>query len=70
MIIRHKRFLDVCFEVSDEGSNGVTGWWINMGYTKSWYIERALIQIDNVRDWEKCLDPHIRCLRNARWKSL
>lgn len=73
MIIRHKRFLDVCFETTGDLGNYKTGKWINMGYTKSWYLPSPMdsFEIEDRKDWEKCTNPtQVRCLRNGDWVPL
>lgn len=74
MIIRHKRAMDVCFEVVHRYTpwNKYKGRWINMGYKKSWYLEaqNRTIKIEDLTEWEKCLDPYTECLRQAQWRSL
>jgi hypothetical protein len=74
MIIRHKRFLDVCFEVVKVYPqwNKYRGHWINMGYVKSWYLDHILrtIKIEDLSDWEKCMNTEVDCLRYTAWRSL
>lgn len=72
MIIRHKRFFDVCFEIKGEIGRWKHGNWINMGYVKSWYLNNKSedLWLENGTDWELCLEPHLKCLRYAKWKAL
>lgn len=75
MIIRHKRFLDVCFQTTSETFQEYghyLGRWVNMGYTKSWYLPTSpqWIQIRNKQNWEKCTDSKVDCLRYTTWELL
>jgi hypothetical protein len=71
MIIRHKRFLDVCFEVQYTLLGKLRGKWINMGYVKSWYLPTPpqVISI-NAIEWEQCTTPGVKCLRYGTWVQL
>lgn len=74
MIIRHKRFLDVCFEVHQASYEDLwaKGFWLNMGYTKSWYLPIEYDFIDGIirKDWEQCTTPEVKCLRYGTWVPL
>jgi len=72
MIIRHKKFLDICFHSNFLAFNTHHGRWVNMGYTKSWYLpgEKIFLTIQDPKDWEKCLEPAAKCLRYAKWAPL
>lgn len=74
MIIRHKRFMDVCFYVSDCKFDFlyIEGYWINMGYVKSWFIDKQLVYgtVENKADWEVCTGPDLPCLRYQTWEPL
>ena len=82
MIIRHKSFKDVCFETTLKiehrhfhiGLYAMTafGKWMNMGYEQSWYLpcEEQKIDIHTSAEWEKCTEPHAKCLRYAIWEPL
>lgn len=74
MIIRHKRFMDICFEPSIVyySTGQIMGKWINMGYIKSWYLDNKITSlfIDNKKDWEKCTDTEVDCLRYTTWEPL
>lgn len=74
MIIKHKKFLDICFETFTGAPEGFFGQWVNMGYTKSWYIpvKPQWLSIKDKNDWEK-LDETIalpKCLRYGKWIPL
>jgi hypothetical protein len=72
MIIRHKRFLDVCFEVFTGLEDRAVGKWINMGYVNSFYlpVKSEIIEIKNKAEWEKCTTPNVKCLRYGTWVPL
>jgi len=72
VIIRHKRFLDVCFEVElvYYSTGQIMGKWLNMGFVESWYLKRGSIFLSDAREWEKCLEPDAKCLRYAKWGPL
>lgn len=71
MIIRHKRFMDVCFEIVTQNSGGeFTGYWWNMGYKNSWVIEYGTLSEIIWSEWEKLADPDIKCYRYGKWVSL
>lgn len=74
VIIRHKRSLDVCFKLIKvyPAWKKYKGYWINMGFVSSWPIEARThtLKIDNIHDWEKCLEPELKCLRYAKWRQL
>lgn len=72
MIIRHKRFMDACFQYHVKVGNSYGGKWVNMGYVNSWYMPTPTqwIDIENITEWEKCLEPKAKCLRYAKWAPL
>ncbi len=73
MIIKHKRFKDVAFQTLDELGPVMHGRWINMGYTKSWYLPCPLdkVEIKDRQDWERCVNPSkVVCLRDGDWAPL
>lgn len=73
MIIRHKQFLDVCFEADYfEFDTIAIGSWMNMGYVSSWYlpVEPTSVHITDSENWECCTTPQIKCLRYGIWVPL
>lgn len=73
MILRHKRFMDVCFQANYFfKDNSYIGRWINMGYVKSWFVPAPteMIYIDDKTDWEKCTETDVYCLRYTTWEPL
>lgn len=74
MIIRHKNFLDICFEVSPTSKfqSGFWGRWVNMGYVSSWYLPcpSLLLVIKDRNEWEQCTTPYVKCLRYGTWVPL
>lgn len=73
MIIRHKRFVDVCFDVFKSTDKFTRyGRWLNMGYTRSWFVpsDDEWIKIDVLSDWEQCTTPEVKCLRYGTWVPL
>ena len=77
MIIRHKRFLDVCFQTLSGPTYGEClnywGRWVNMGYVSSWYlpIQNQWIELRDESDWEKCTNwEDMACLRYGTWVPL
>lgn len=71
-VIRHKTFKDVCCLVKASIGNVFYVSWINMGYTKSWFlpIDMECLYTDDFTEWEICLDPDPLCYRYAAWRSL
>jgi len=73
MYIRHKRFMDVAIETDSFAYGKCLARWINMGYTKSWYLPAITeyVEIKDRRDWEKCTNPEeVKCLRDGDWIQL
>lgn len=72
MIIRHKKFMDICFQYWYSYGNSYAGKWINMGYVNSWYLpaKTEFITVEDKSQWEQCLDPTAKCLRYAKWAPL
>ncbi len=66
--------MDLCFEVTSNMFDllYIEGYWINMGYVKSWYIDKKLVTgtVQRKDEWEKCLDYGAKCLRYAKWEPL
>ena len=72
MIIKHERNLDVCAEVIKINPWQIKLNWINMGFTKSYYIGVAKwYRRERFDDhWLKCETPNVMCLRDATWKPI
>ena len=74
MIIKHKRALDVCFEVKTfyRSTGLILGKWINLGYVKSWYLDNkdTGIVVDDFTDWMQIIDTNVTCLRYGTWVPL
>jgi hypothetical protein len=74
VIIRHKKFVDVCFEVLRPFSNTFYGRWINMGYCNSWYlpVKPDNIVVEDKTEWEKLDETWFvpDCFRYGRWIPL
>jgi hypothetical protein len=79
--IKHKKFMDVCFEVKKSFDVGhkvkLKGNWWNMAFVKSFDIFHGCrpsnieIRKENYGEWEYCTNPQsVDCLRNAQWKSI
>lgn len=76
-IIKHEKSVDVCFSVSgvsqkDDGFV-VVGFWMNMGYTRSWMIDSGhiLIKYEDIPKWAVCIDAGSKpCIRYCTWVSL
>jgi hypothetical protein len=77
-IIRHKRAMDVAFDISkrfDTGPIGrrfkLKGHWINMGFDESYVImpDKIEIQYEDLENWEYCLNPFEKCIRKSLWAS-
>jgi hypothetical protein len=74
-IIKHKRSMDVCFNVFTVESRmrllAIRGAWINLGRKKSWLLDVLpdviMISINDLHDWEICKTPEVKCLRNSEW---
>lgn len=66
--------MDICFHITDSMYDllYIEGYWVNMGYTKSWYINNQLIKgtVQNKKDWEKYVDEDVNCLRYGKWLPL
>lgn len=64
--------MDVCFDVDIVyySTGQLMGRWINMGYIKSWYLDKGSIFVRDMAQWEKCLNPDAKCLRYATWEPL
>lgn len=76
-IIKHRRFLDVCVFVTDvkenESAMEIQGYWVNLGFTRSYVIQEAQITIDknDLQNWLLCLNyENVNCLRYADWNAL
>lgn len=80
-IIKHERFLDVAFEVSEvitrQDEYTVRGRWINQGSAESFYIfpinqmDKIKIMKEDRAKWFKCVDPDAdKCLRKCQWMKL
>lgn len=76
MIIRHKKWEDVAFRVTDAlvefGRYQVWGQWVNMGQEKTWVItagSHIKIQGESVDEgnWYYCLEPSAKCVRKEKW---
>jgi hypothetical protein len=81
MIIKHKKFMDIAFLVTDKmafksypgGYTLFMGEWLNLGFTKSWRLgEHQTIDItpDKAKDWLVCDSPDDECLRFSQWSPL
>lgn len=73
MILRHKRFMDVCFSVNFFfPDNSYIGRWINMGYVNSFLVPAPteMIYIDDKTEWEKCTNTEVNCLRYSTWEAM
>lgn len=73
MYIRHKGFKDVCIDATFLENKKFYARWINMGYTKSWYLpsKTEIHEIVDRKEWEKCINPtQVQCLRYAQWAPL
>jgi hypothetical protein len=76
-IIKHEKFMDVCFQVSQAFELGddilIKGLWINMGFEKSWIIDKGEIFIKrkDLDKWYVCADmTQNPCLRYCEWRKI
>lgn len=76
-VIKHEKFMDVCFMLSRvfKGKKGikVSGVWMNMGYTRSWFIEDGSFEIkmEDLQSWLICTDEKVNpCLRYCPWEKV
>lgn len=76
-MIRHERFMDVCFEVTKvfelPHKIKVTGYWHNMGFVTSYplLIKQTLnIPIEQISQWSICMENFPKCYRNAPWRIM
>lgn len=76
-IIKHDHALDVCFQIS--GSNifkdkiEIIGYWINMGFKNSYYIEPGNfdIKIEDLKNWKWLSNAYgLACYRYGTWETL
>ena len=79
-IIKHERFMDLAFLVqkpaiiSKTGKLKLRGLWVNQGFVETQIIDhnrkRLTIMPDDIDKWLVCLDPHLKCVRDAKWRKL
>jgi hypothetical protein len=69
--------MDICFHVANGPAYGeylnYFGNWVNMGYTKSWYLpaKSQWIEIQDEAEWEQAdINYTGKCLRYAEWRPL
>lgn len=71
-IIKHKKSMDVCYEVVYTNDKFVGVSLINMGFNKSFYINSFLeFPVDKIKyeDWYIAIN-RTDCYRNCLWQSL
>lgn len=78
-LIKHKNSMDVCFDICDVVFCGnkliLWGFWINMGYEKSWVIDpnclnKITIEKSKVTDLLCTDDRYAKCFRYCDWKEV
>jgi len=76
-VIKHEKFIDVCFQVSQaselDGAFIIKGLWINMGFERSWIIDKGeiFIKIKDLDKWYMCTDiAQNPCLRYCEWRKI
>lgn len=66
--------MDVAIETDGFSYGKCLARWINMGYTKSWYLPciTEFVEIKDRRDWERLKEPKedLKCLRDGDWIQL
>lgn len=76
-IIKHERFMDVAAEIVAIQPKlhgfAFTVKWLNLGFTKSWYLpvkqQSIYIRHSDFKHWQVALTSPA-CLRNAEWGPL
>jgi hypothetical protein len=77
-IIKHDRFMDVAFYVSNVdpliyNEIAITGVWLNQGFTKSWVINKTHVMLniskDKLSEWSYCEGPYAECFRHEKWSK-
>jgi hypothetical protein len=75
-VIRHRRALDVVFRVDKVFNVGhklkIKGHWINMGFVKSWVIDRANITIEtkDLGNWSRAQFNDSECFRYEGFRRI
>jgi hypothetical protein len=76
-IIKHEKFMDVCFQVLEASelydTFNIKGWWVNMGFERSWIINKGEIFIKrkDLDKWYMCTDAAQNpCLRYCEWQKI
>lgn len=76
-IIKHKNNKDVAYQVIkcfDEGHKvKLEVDVLNQGYVTTWsHTVQLKLEIakENYGEWLQCLEPHNKCIRYSKWKSI
>jgi len=79
--IKHNTAMDIAFRVSERAacSGGVlfSGWWINMGFTKSWFIpcqfdpDYFIVPYSKLDQWSTTSNKtKLKSIRKCEWVRL
>ena len=76
-IIKHIKFRDTAILIKKvfrlPHKIKITGQYINQGFAKTWPLgvkAKLSISIENLKDWAICMEPDLKCIRQAKWRSL
>ena len=71
-LIKHKKFLDICFYVKDESWYGcLRGEWWNQGFVTPWFIDYEVLDPIKLEDWLILEHPdYTKSFREQPWKDI